>query len=103
MNSHRTYATEGSVKSAVRIHPEESRPSDDEGSNAKENKMGKLKTNKSVSKRFRRTKTGKFKRMRAGKRHLLEGKSSKRKRHLRGTAIVVHGTKDSLRRLMPYA
>jgi large subunit ribosomal protein L35 len=65
--------------------------------------MGKLKTNKSVSKRFRVTKSGKFKRMRAGKRHLLESKPSKRKRQLRKSVLVTHGTEASLRRLMPYA
>ena len=65
--------------------------------------MGKLKTNKSVQKRVRRTKSGKFKKMRAGKRHLLQGKSSKRKRHLRQSDLV-HGSHEKiLRRLLPYA
>ena len=65
--------------------------------------MGKLKTNKSVSKRFRVTKSGKFKKMRAGKRHLLQGKSSKRKRQLRKGGLVQGGMEKQLRRLMPYA
>ncbi len=65
--------------------------------------MGKLKTNKSVQKRFRKTKSGKFKKMRAGKRHLLQHKSSKRKRHLRESGLVSSGMEKQLRRLMPYA
>jgi len=65
--------------------------------------MGKLKTNKSVSKRFRVTKSGKFKKMRAGKRHLLQHKSSKRKRHLRESDLVSSAFEKQLRRLLPYA
>jgi large subunit ribosomal protein L35 len=65
--------------------------------------MGKLKTNKSVQKRFRTTKTGKIKKMRAGKRHLLQGKSSKRKRQLRQGDLVSKGMQKNLRRLLPYA
>ncbi len=65
--------------------------------------MGKLKTNKSVQKRFRITKSGKFKKMRAGKRHLLQGKSSKRKRHLRESDLVSSGMEKQIRRLLPYA
>lgn len=65
--------------------------------------MPKLKTNKSVRKRFRVTKSGKLKKMRAGKRHLLEGKSSKRKRHLRESNLVEGAFRKSLRRLLPYA
>ena len=65
--------------------------------------MGKLKTNKSVSKRFRKTKSGKFKKMRAGKRHLLTGRSGKRKRHLRESDLVSTGMTKQIRRLLPYA
>ena len=65
--------------------------------------MPKLKTNKSVSKRFRRTKSGKFKKMRAGKRHLLTGKSAKRKKHLRHSDLVSDGMEKQIRRLLPYA
>lgn len=49
--------------------------------------MPKQKTNKSVKKRFRVTGTGKLKRNKANKRHLLAGRSSKRKRQLRRPAI----------------
>ncbi len=65
--------------------------------------MGKLKTNKSVHKRFRVTKSGKFKKMRAGKRHLLNHKSSKRKRHLRQSDLASSSMEKQLRRLLPYA
>ncbi|MBI3252423.1 MAG: 50S ribosomal protein L35 [Candidatus Omnitrophica bacterium] len=65
--------------------------------------MAKLKTNKSVQKRFRATKSGKFKKMRAGKRHLLEHKSSKHKRHLRGSNLVTGAFQNQIRRLLPYA
>ena len=63
---------------------------------------GKLKTNKSVHKRIRVTKSGKFKKMRAGRRHLLEGKSSKRKRHMRQSDLVSGAMEKQLRRLLPY-
>ena len=45
--------------------------------------MPKMKTNKSIRKRFRVTGTGKLKRRQAGKKHLLSHKTGKRKRQLR--------------------
>lgn len=50
-----------------------------------------IKTRKAVSKRFKITATGKVLRSRAGRRHLLAGKSPKRRRDL-GKAEVVHST-----------
>ena len=50
-----------------------------------------IKTKKSVAKRFKITATGKVLRRRAGRRHLLQTKSPKRRRRLRGAAAV-HGT-----------
>jgi large subunit ribosomal protein L35 len=47
-----------------------------------------IKTKKSVAKRFKITATGKVKRSRAGRRHLLAGKSPKRRRSL-GKAVAV--------------
>ena len=47
-----------------------------------------IKTRKSVAKRFKITGTGKVLRRGAGKRHLLQGKSSKRRRTLRKAALV---------------
>ena len=49
--------------------------------------MPKMKTHKSIRKRFRVTATGKLKRRQAGKKHLLSHKTGKRKRQLRGTVI----------------
>ncbi len=51
--------------------------------------MPKMKTRKGVAKRMRITKNGKIMRRKAGLRHLLSGKSRKRKRHLRGAVAVV--------------
>lgn len=50
-----------------------------------------IKTKKSVSKRFKITGTGKVMRSRAGRRHLLAGKSPKRRRNL-GTSKLVDNT-----------
>jgi large subunit ribosomal protein L35 len=50
-----------------------------------------IKTKKSVAKRFKITATGKVLRRSAGRRHLLQTKSPKRRRGLRG-ATSVHGT-----------
>ncbi len=50
--------------------------------------MPKLKTKKTVAKRFKLTKKGKIKRQRAYKSHILTKKTSKRKRKLRrGTTV----------------
>jgi large subunit ribosomal protein L35 len=56
--------------------------------------MPKQKTNKSVRKRVRITGTGKVKRNKANKRHLLSGRSSKRKRQLRKTTILPNSITD---------
>jgi large subunit ribosomal protein L35 len=47
-----------------------------------------VKTKKSVAKRFKITARGKVLRAHAGKRHLLQGKSAKRRRSLRSTSVV---------------
>jgi large subunit ribosomal protein L35 len=49
-----------------------------------------IKTKKSVAKRFKITATGKVLRSKAGKRHLLQTKSAKRRRALRGGGHLVH-------------
>ena len=59
--------------------------------------MPKLKTKKSVSKRFRFTKKGKIKRSRAFRSHIRVKKSSKRKRFLRGRALVNSTDKKRIR------
>lgn len=49
--------------------------------------MPKLKTNRGAAKRFKRTANG-YKHAQSHKRHILTKKSSKRKRQLRGMAMV---------------
>lgn len=50
--------------------------------------MPKMKTRRSVAKRFKRTGTGKLKRSKAYRGHILEKKSPKRKRNLRKSGLV---------------
>lgn len=45
--------------------------------------MSKLKTNKALSKRFKRTKSGHYKHKQSHLKHILTKKSTKRKRQLR--------------------
>lgn len=63
---------------------------------------GIAKTRKSVSKRFKITGTGKVLRRRQGKRHLLQGKSSKRKMRLRKTAVVHETDAYAVKQAMPW-
>lgn len=65
--------------------------------------MAKLKTNKSVAKRFKFTKKRKLKRAKAYKRHILTKKTKKRKRNLRRTALVDSTDIKRVIRLLPYA
>ena len=59
-----------------------------------------IKTKKSVAKRFKITASGKVMHSSAGKRHLMQTKSAKRRRSLRGTSTVdvrdVYKVKQSL-------
>lgn len=64
--------------------------------------MTKIKTSKSAEKRFRKTKNGLFVYKRAFKGHLLEHKSSKRKRFLSQRMIVYSGDSKSLKSMLPY-
>jgi len=50
--------------------------------------MPKLKTNRSIAKRFKLTKTGKVKRFHANSSHLQSGKKSSRRRKLRKAGLV---------------
>ncbi len=65
--------------------------------------MPKLKTNRGAAKRFKRSASGGFKRSRSHLRHILTKKSSKRKRHLRGTDQVHEADVGLVRRMLPYA
>ena len=65
--------------------------------------MPKMKTKKSVAKRFKVTGSGKLKRAKAFKSHILTKKSTKTKRNLRQTAYVSETQEKTMKTLMPYA
>lgn len=64
--------------------------------------MPKIKTHTGAKKRFKLTKTGKIKRAHAFKSHILNKKSTKRKRGLRAPAIVDKTNAAQVKRLIPY-
>jgi large subunit ribosomal protein L35 len=63
--------------------------------------MPKMKTKSGAKKRFRVRGSGSIKRSQAFKRHILTKKSTKRKRHLRGTTMVNDSDQRSIARMMP--
>ncbi len=65
--------------------------------------MPKMKSNSGAKKRFRVTKNGKIVRAKAYKSHLLERKSPKRKRGLRGNTVNSEAELKRVRRMIPYA
>lgn len=65
--------------------------------------MSKMKTKKSAAKRFRVRPGGTVKRGQAFKRHILTKKTTKNKRHLRGSVQVHESDTNSIRAMMPYA
>ena len=65
--------------------------------------MPKLKTKRSAAKRFKIRAGGSIKRSQAFKRHILTKKTTKNKRHLRGTAEVHVTDKQHVRAMLPYA
>jgi large subunit ribosomal protein L35 len=64
--------------------------------------MPKIKTHRGAAKRFKRTKNGKFLRSKAFKQHILNSKTTKRKRKLRGTTAVADVDVAKLMRMLPY-
>lgn len=62
--------------------------------------MPKMKTRKAVAARFRVTATGKLKYSQPGKRHKLTNKTSKRKRQLRGPALLSETQLKTYKHLM---
>ena len=62
--------------------------------------MGKMKTRKSMAKRFKKTSKGRFKRLQAGNDHLRSKKSSSRRRKLRGTTLVSKTDEKRIRKLL---
>ena len=64
--------------------------------------MPKIKTHSGAKKRFKLTKSGKVKRAHAFKSHILNKKSTKRKRNLRKTVIADVTNQAQIKRLIPY-
>jgi large subunit ribosomal protein L35 len=65
--------------------------------------MPKMKSKKSAAKRFKIRSGGSIKRSQAYMRHILTKKSTKRKRHLRGTTQVHHSNQRQVRAMLPYS
>lgn len=65
--------------------------------------MPKMKTKRSAAKRFKTTGTGKLMRMKAYKNHILNKKSTKRKRNLRKAAEVDASNVKMMKSLLPYS
>ena len=64
--------------------------------------MPKLKTRKAAAKRFRASGNNKIMRRKTFKSHLLEHKSSSRKRRLTGVTVVNERDEDNIRLMLPY-
>ena len=64
--------------------------------------MPKIKTHSGSKKRFSLTKTGKVKRAHAYKSHILNKKTTKRKRNLRKVVMADVTNVAQLKRLIPY-
>lgn len=64
--------------------------------------MPKLKTHSGAKKRFKLSKNGKVIRAHAYKSHILNKKSTKRKRNLRKTVVADVTNVKALKRLIPY-
>lgn len=62
--------------------------------------MPKKKTKKSAAKRFWKTGSGRIVFMKAGRRHLMGGKSRKRKRHLRKGSMVADADQNRMSALI---
>jgi large subunit ribosomal protein L35 len=65
-------------------------------------KKQKLKTHKGAAKRFKKTGTGKVVRSAAFKRHILTSKTTKSKRHARGSQVVTPGDARKIELMLPY-
>ncbi|HIW06457.1 MAG TPA: 50S ribosomal protein L35 [Candidatus Ignatzschineria merdigallinarum] len=65
--------------------------------------MPKLKTHSGAKKRFRKNASGSFKRQCAFRSHILTKKSTKRKRHLRGEAVISKADHKQIAQLLPNA
>ena len=64
--------------------------------------MPKMKTHSGAKKRFKLTKTGKVKRAHAFKSHILNKKTTKRKRNLRKTVTADVTNVAKIKKMVPY-
>lgn len=64
--------------------------------------MPKLKTRKAAAKRFRRSGSGKIMRRKAFRNHLLQHKTSTRKRRLGQVAVVHESDAENVELMLPY-
>jgi large subunit ribosomal protein L35 len=64
--------------------------------------LPKLKTHRGAAKRFKKTATGKFLRSKAFKQHILTSKTKKRKRRMRGMAVVSKADAKKIALMLPY-
>lgn len=64
--------------------------------------MPKIKTHSGAKKRFKLTKNGKVIRAHANKSHILNKKTTKRKRSLRKTTVADKTNTAQIKRLIPY-
>lgn len=64
--------------------------------------MPKIKTHSGAKKRFSLTGTGRVKRAKAYKSHILNKKSTKRKRNLRKGTYIADCEAKNIKRLIPY-
>jgi len=62
--------------------------------------MPKMKSHRGASKRFKKTASGKLKRKKAYHSHILNKKSTKRKRNLRKATLVSKADEKSVRRMI---
>ncbi|WP_127555126.1 50S ribosomal protein L35 [Saccharospirillum alexandrii] len=63
--------------------------------------MPKIKSNSGAAKRFKKTANG-FKHKQSFRSHILTKKSTKRKRHLRGTQLIAESDVALIKRMLPY-
>ncbi len=64
--------------------------------------MPKMKTHSGAKKRFKLTKLGKVKRAHAFKSHILNKKTTKRKRNLRKTTVADATNVAKIKKMIPY-
>ena len=64
--------------------------------------MPKIKTHSGAKKRFKLTKTGKVKRAHAYKSHILNKKTTKRKRNLRMTVVANVTNVAAVKKMIPF-